>query len=102
MRQAQRPDVFIFPATLAGDELAAYTHATQESIGKVVVDTHDNLHGYLVRVITSHGKRPGEGQIAASMKSLERAEKIAEKIVTATNMLTISIGVLTGYVVLQK
>lgn len=64
-----RPDVFIFPATLAGDELAAQTHAAQESMGKTVVDTHDNLHGYIVRVIAAHGKRPGEGQIAASMKA---------------------------------
>ena len=68
MKNTPRPDIFIFPATLAGDELAGNTHASKEAIGLTVVDTHDNLHGYVVRVLAVHGKRPGEGEIAKSMK----------------------------------
>ena len=69
MKNTPRPDIFIFPATLAGDELAANTHASKEAIGLTVIDTHDNLHGYLVRVLAVHGKRPEEGQIARDMKA---------------------------------
>jgi len=69
LKNTPRPDIYILPATLAGDALAHQIHAHHESIGQRVVDTHDNLHGYLVRVLAVHGKRPGEGQIAANMKT---------------------------------
>lgn len=76
-QQAERPNAFFFPVSLAGDALAAQTHADKERIGHRVVDRHEwvkltHREPLLVRIIEVYGKRPNEGQIAATVKFSSR------------------------------